>query len=87
MLVVVGKEVAQRPLGARVDRVTNGGDVALGIAGVAEIVVGSGVEYSPLLLDALVLLLLVVVALDDQLVELRGGLKRLGFTPLGPILD
>ena len=87
MLVVIRKEIAQCPLGPCVDCIAHGRDVALGIASIAKIIVRCGVEDAPILSDAVNLLVLVVVSLDDRGVELGCRFKGCGFAPIRPILD
>jgi len=71
MFVVGGKELLQRTFSTRVDRITNCGDVALGITAVLLILVGIRVVDIPVFFDTRVLIFLVVVALLDQLVKLE----------------
>jgi hypothetical protein len=85
VLVIGGKELLQRALGARIDGVTYRGDVAGGVAEIAGILVGDRVLDVPEFLNAIGLLVLVVVSLLDQRVELQCLLVRLRVWLIRPV--
>jgi hypothetical protein len=87
VLIVIRKEIAECTLGPCVDCIAHGWNVALGISGIAKVIVRCSVEDAPILGDAVNLLVLVVVSLDDRGVELGCRFKGCGFAPIRPILD
>ncbi|MGH8306259.1 MAG: hypothetical protein ACRETG_11675, partial [Steroidobacteraceae bacterium] len=85
VLVIGGEELFQDALGARVQRIADGGDVALRVASVLLVIVRRRVVDVPVFFERLRLLIFVLECLLDQLVEL--GRAQIGFAVrlIGPV--